>query len=259
MSIHLIPNADGSSSFKDDASGREVLRLTANNGANHDPATFVRVLDHFDGDVISDQWSAAQGTDGQGAIAAVVAGEAGGWVRLTCGDTTVVAESLSSLTRGLNWKANKGGLHFKTIVRPLTSVANVSYFVGFTDVLATTTLEDPMSLSGTTLTTTATDAVGFLFDTAADNDTWHCQGVKNGTDTALLNTGLAPAAATEQVLEIFLDTSGNATFLINGSVVGTVAAAVTATVALTPVITVMARTTTVKSLDADFVLVESLR
>jgi hypothetical protein len=50
--------------------------------------TYVRLFDDFLGDVIEDGWSAAQGTDAQGAIAAVVAGAAGGAVRLTSGDTT---------------------------------------------------------------------------------------------------------------------------------------------------------------------------
>lgn len=254
--LGLLPDASGNAAFRSNDVNLDVLNLTKEIGAFVDPENFVVFSDHFLGDVLADQWSGAKGTDAQAVVPTITAAN-GGWVRLTSGDTTTVAESLSSLTLGLNWKASNGGLYLKTKIKPVSSVADVSYFVGFTDVLATTTLEDPMSLSGTTLTTNATNAVGFLFDTAATNDYWHCQGVKADTDTALSNTGVGPSADTEQVLEIFVDSSGGAIFKIDGAVKATVANCVTASVALTPIICVMARTTTSKSIDADYVLVGS--
>lgn len=256
MSIIQRPNADGSSEFYSNTANKAVLRLDPDVGGFVDPSNYVQLSDHFLGDVISDQWSAAKGTDGQ-AVIATITSAVGGWLRLTSGDTTTVAESLSSLTQALNWSAEQGGLTLKVKIKPVSSVADVSYFIGFTDVLATTTLEDPMSLSGTTLTTNASNAVGFLFDTAATNDVWHCQGVKANTDTALTATSIAPTADTEQVLEIRVDSSGGAIFYIDGIQVASVGACVTASTALTPVVTVMARTTTSKSIDLDYVLVGS--
>lgn len=224
------------------------------NGADYCVKTAKKVVlfDDFLGDIITDDWSAAVGNDGQTVIATVNAGGNGGTLRLTSGDTTVVAESLSSLTHGLNWKAGNGGLVFEARVTPVTSIANVSYFIGLSDVLATTTLEEPMTLSTATWTTTATDAVGFVYDTAGTVPGFYCMAVKNNTDaTPIVNT--VPVVATATVLRIEVDSTGAATFYRDGVLLGTIAAAVTSTVALTPIITVMARTTTSKSLDVDYV------
>lgn len=261
MTIIQTQNTDGSASIIDNGatSYREIQRLDGERGAYTDPANFVSLEDDFLGDVIADQWSAAKGTDGQGVIATVVAGAANGVVRLTSGDTTTVAESLSSLTHGLNWKAGNGGLYMKTRVKAVSSVADVSICVGFTDVLATTTLEEPFSISGTTITSNATDAVCFVFDTAQTNDALHMQGVKNGTDTAISNSGVALSADEYVTLEIDVDSSGSATFYIDGVAYATVANAVTTTVALTPVVSIMARTTTSKSIDVDYIRVGQLR
>jgi len=222
---------------------------------------YVRLFDDFLGDVIADQWSAAQGTDGQGAIAAVVAGAAGGAVRLTCGDTVTVSESLSSLTHGLNWKANQGGLVFETKVTPGASVASVAYFIGLTDVLATTTLEEPATLATATITYNAADAVGFLFDTGATTDVFYGVGVKATTGIAFASAlaGSAPVASTAVTLKIEVSATGTATFYIDGVSIGSLANAVTATVALTPIISIMARTTATKTIDVDYIDLKALR
>lgn len=258
MSILEQNNSDGTRSYVSNVNGKTQLIIDELSGARFNTKQYIELYDDFLGDVLADQWSAAEGNDAQ-AIIATIDAQAGGVVRMTTGDTAVIAESAQSLTHGLNWKANQGGLYMYTRFKPITAVTTVSYFVGFTDVLATTTLEAPMSLSGTTLTTTATDAVGFLFDTDATNDTWHCQGVKNDTDTALTNTGIAPAADTWVDLEIKVDSTGGATFFINGALVATVANCVTATVALTPVVFAMARTTSSRSVDVDVIHVQAQR
>lgn len=231
---------------------------TALNGS-----TYVRLFDDFLGDAIDSRWSAAQGTDGQGAIAAVVAGSAGGAARLTAGDTTVVAESLSSLTHGLNWKANQGGLVFEAKVTPAPSgtVADVAYFIGFTDTLATTTLEEPATISSTTITYVADNAVGFLYDTGATTDVFYGVAVKATTGTAFASAvvGAAPVAATAITFKIELSATGDASFYADGTLLGTIANAVTATVALTPIVSVMANTTTVKTIDVDYIDVKALR
>ncbi len=217
-----------------------------------DSTAQVTLFDDFLGDVIADQWSAAKGSDAQAVIATINAASIGGTVRLTSGDSVVVAESSSSLTHALNWKAANGGLVFETKVTPVSSVANVAYFIGLTDVLATTTLEEPVTLSTTTFTSNATDCVGFVFDTAATTDVFYCIGVANDVDTSSVATS-APVADTAITLRIELSTAGGASFYVNGARVATIAAAVTASVALTPVIEVMARTTTSKSIDVDHV------
>lgn len=212
----------------------------------------VRFYDDFLGDLLDDSWSGAAGNDDL-AVAPTISAAVGGNVRLTTGDTTTVSESASSLTHGLNWKASNGGLVFEARIIPVSSVADVAYFVGLTDVLATTTLEVPMTLSGTTFTTNASNAVGFVYDTAATTDVWYGKGVKADTDSTTVTTTSAPVAATAQVLRIEVTSSGDAYFFIDGAPVGVSEDAVTATTALTPVVCAMARTTTSKSLDVDYI------
>jgi hypothetical protein len=130
-----------------------------------------------------------------------------------------------------------------------------------TDTLATTTLEIPIksAASANTLTSNSSNGFGFMFDTSMTDDTWWLTGVKADTDATHVNSTIAPVAATFQTLRIECDASGNATFFINRNRVGYVANAVTATTALTPVLSVMSRTTTSPTLDADYVYCSMLR
>lgn len=209
----------------------------------------------FFGDLIGDEWSAAAGNDAQAAVATVIPGATAGWIRLTSGDTTTVSESLSAITHGLNWKASNGGLELEVRFLPVSAVTTVAYFVGFTDTLATTTLEEPITLSGTTFTTNATDAVGFVYDTAATTDNWYAMGVKNGTDATAVDTGYAPTVGVD-ILRIAVNKDGDAYFYIDGVEVGVVEDAITPTVSITPIVSVMARTTTSRSVDVDYIAIK---
>lgn len=256
MTVIMQNNTDGSTSLVDNSvtGTPEIIRFDGNRGAMGF-ANYVQLFDDFLGDGIADQWSGAGGANSPAAAPAISAGIEGK-VRLTSGDATgTAADEGSTLSHELNWKANQGGLYLK-IRANLTSVADVAVNIGFTDVKG---LEEPFSISGTTITSNATDAVCFVFDTAQTNDTWHCQGVKNGTDTAISNSGVAPTAGAYQDFEIAIDTSGTATFWIDGVQVASVANAVTTTVALTPVVHIQPRTTTSKTADVDYVFVTAKR
>jgi hypothetical protein len=115
--------------------------------------------------------------------------------------------------------------------------------------------------SANTITTNATDGCGFMFDTSMTADTWWLVGVANNVDATAQNTALAPVADTYAIFRIELSTAGVATFYYNGTAVGTaMTGAVTATVALTPVIAGFNRTTTgTPTLTADWVYVSALR
>lgn len=218
----------------------------------------VRSFDHFTGDVIADQWSAAVGSDPQCVIAAIVAASAKGELLLTAGDSNDI-NGISCLTRALNYAPANGPLIFEAKVK-LASIASVACFIGLSDVLATTTKEETASLSGTTFTTAASDCVGFLFDTAATNDNWHILGVRGDTDVGGTNTGIAPVADTYQVLRIELTAAGVATFYIDGVSLGSLgtAAAPVCTIAtkLTESAYVNARTTATKNMTFDYIGVD---
>jgi lipoprotein-anchoring transpeptidase ErfK/SrfK len=211
-------------------------------------------MDDFLGDVIADQWSAAEGNDDLAVIAAINS-QPNGVVRQVTGDTVTLSESGVSLTHGLNWRASNGGLIFEARIIPITAVTTVCYFVGLTDTLATTTLELPATLSTTTITYVADNAVGWLYDTAATTDVFYGVGVKATSGIAFANAvvGSAPVADTAMTLRIEVTSSGAAEFFQDGVSKGTLANAVTSTTQLTPIVAAMARTTSSRTLDVDYI------
>ena len=201
------------------------------------------------------------GTTENSGTAALLVAKGNGVVTLVTGTTS---GNRSALTSGLNQKAEDGSLVFSAIVMNLTSVATRATFIGLTD---TVSLEMPIEISGTTLTTSATDAVGFVYDTDATTDVVYIQGVAADVDTALLsaqrqNRGGAtfvPTAGTYDEYRIEVNVDGDAYFYINGEYVGMQANAVTPTVLLTPIVIVEARTTAAQTVYADFVSCEAGR
>lgn len=248
MTIVQKPGDDGSTAFVDSMTGRELLFLNPRRGAGFNRRKFVRLEDDFLGDVIADQWNGTAAATGT-APAITITGN--GVVRLT----TATTNDNSVLAAELNWIPANGEIYMEAFVK-LASVTNIAVNIGFTDTKAN---EVPITISGTTITTNATDAAVFVFDTAQTNDFWHCQGVATDVDTAILNTGLAPVGATFYKFGVRIDTAGNAYFYIDDALVGTVGAAVTPSVALTPVIAQIDRTTTAKNVDVDYIIVTAVR
>lgn len=199
------------------------------------PSAASVVMDEdFLGDVVPDEWNFTEGTDSTTSDGAIVEG-VNGVFRLTAGDSAgTIAADGAQLNSALNWKASQGNLVFECRFK-LAAITTVAIYVGLTD---TKSLEGPVSLSGTTYTTNATDAVGVLFDTAATTDTWRLVGVANDVDATHVDTGLAPVADTYETWRIEVDTAGKATFYRNGAQIGSLSGAVTASVALTPVVVI---------------------
>ena len=216
----------------------------------------VVLFDDFLGDAIRSPWNYVEGTDTTTADGAVVAGAAGGVLRLTAGDSTgSMAADGAQLTSYLNWKAANGDLVFEARVK-LAVITDVSVFVGFTDLI---TLEAPIiaAASADTLTTNASDAVGFMFDTSMTTDKWWLTGVKADTDATAQNSTYAPVADTYETLRIELTAAGAVSFFRNGVQVGSLmTGAVTAATALTPTLSIFPRTAAAGCLlDIDYVYV----
>lgn len=221
---------------------------------------YVCLDDDFNGDALDDnKWNYVEGTDTATADGAIVEG-VNGVLRLTGGDSAgTVAADGSQLNGALNWKANQGDLLFLARVN-LASITGLSCFVGFTD---TKSLEAPIqsAASADTITTNATDAVGFMFDTSMTTDNWWLTGVANNVDATKQDSTYAPVAATYEWLGVTVSTAGVASFWRNGLQVGTtMTGAVTATVALTPTFIIWPRTAAAgKTMDIDSVHVSALR
>lgn len=245
--------------------GGDRLEFAA--GADLDFDGMILLFDEFLGDAVDARFSSAKGSDGSAAVAAINA-QVGGVARLASGAGAggTVAVNGSSLTHELNWKASQGGpgtgntdaIRLEARLK-VDAITNVQIFAGFTDTKADSTLEIPFSLSSDVLTSTATDAAGFLFDTGADIDHWHLCGVANDVDGTTVTTALAPVAATFVVLKIEISTAGLARFWINDQEVGQVASAVTTSVALTPILIVSALAAAQRNLDVDYLRVVGSR
>jgi hypothetical protein len=220
----------------------------------------IAIFDDFIGDAMDARWNIVEGTDSATSAESILAGGIGGVLRLTTGDAgTGLAADMIQLTQALQWQASNGDLVIE--VRAKLSAITVCYcFIGFTDV---TTLEAPIESAGSanTLTSNATDAVGFMFDTRMTDDNWWLVGVATNVDATHQNMGAAPVADTYATFRVEVSSAGVATFYYNGAQVGTaMTGAVTAAADLTPTIAV-SKTATAASMtmDNDYIHVSMLR
>lgn len=223
----------------------------------------LRVFDDFTGDVLADQWNALEGTDAATSSELILAGGIGGVVQITTGDAgTGLAADMAQLTQALQWQASNGGLVFQARFK-MSAITTCYAFLGFTDLA--TTLEAPIESAASvdTLTSNASDAVGFMFDTRMSTDNWWLVGVKADTDATAQNTGIAPTADTYAHFRIEVDILGNATFFYgttekNLTQIGSVmAGAITAATDLTPTVN-LSKTSVAASMtgELDLLLVE---
>ena len=219
----------------------------------------IALFDDFLGDLVRAEWALLSGSDAQAVDPAIIA-SIGGELRLTSGDVGGGDDAVDAcqLSSQLNWQASNGGLVMQARLA-MSAITNIAVFVGFTDV---NTLEFPIhsAASADTVTDNATDACGFLFDTAMDTDEWGLIGTKADTPTTFEASGVAPVIDTMEVLRVEVDSSGDMTAYLNGVIVGSGhASALTAATDLTPTIAVMSRTTVAHTLDVDYLLAEMNR
>jgi hypothetical protein len=222
-------------------------------GAQFYAPSFEKVVmfDDFLGDVIADQWGLLEGTDSGQTNAAILAGGIGGVLQITTGDAgTGLAADMAQIVQALQWQASNGNLVMEARLK-LSAITTCYVFIGFTDLAAT--LEAPIesAASANTLTSNASDAVGFMFDTRMTDDNWWLVGVKANTDATHQDTDLAPVADTYATFRVEVSATGEATFYYNGAQVGTAMAnAITAATDLTPTINV-SKTSVAASMTAD--------
>ena len=208
------------------------------------------VSDSFEDGTININWTLNKGSDAQAVNFANVAGDPG-YVRGVTGDAgTGTAADAVSITGPLSFAPATSEVFFAARVK-LSAITTVAFFIGLTDALAST-LEMPFTLSTTTFTSNATDAVGFLFDTAATTDTIRCCGVATDVDVAHYDSSLAPVADTYMNFAIKVDANGKAYFYINGTLITSIAACVTPATSLCPIVVGEARTTSTRNVDIDF-------
>lgn len=223
-------------------------------------SAMVELRDDFLGEEIDGyRWQSLIGTDAECQQAIVLADQVGGVVRLTTGDDAAATMAVNGvqLQSRLNWQASKGGMVWECRVA-LDAITAVALFVGLTDQVAA--LEMPFTLSGTTLTSNATNAVGVLFDTDATTDDWWLVGVAADVDATKQDAGVAPVAGTFETWRIELSTTGVALFYRNGVIIGSaMTGSVAGSAALTPFIAAFARGAASRNIDIDLLAVANQR
>lgn len=261
MGINLVQATTGNPavSFIDDLTSKNLLEIRAHGTLMNNLGSTSTLFDDFTGKAIAGSWGVVKGSDAATVNFAFNAA-VNGTVRATtgAGATTTMAVNGVQLDNALNWKANKGNLVFEASV-DMAAITTVALFVGFTNQVGT--LQMPVNGSGTAngLTYNATDCVGFLFDTTMTNANWFATGQANGVPSTAVNTGLPPVAATFDKLRIEIDVLGNAIFFLNSVQIGTLALAVTPTVALTPVVAGFRRAASSTTFDVDFIVCQQSR
>ncbi len=210
---------------------------------------------------------AIAGTTENSGSGAIVVAQEGGVAGIITGATS---GNRSQLTTGLNHLPSSGSVLVQWRVKNVTAITTRALFIGLTDTVA---LENPIEISGTTFTYNATDAVGFVFDTAATTDAWYVAGVASGSgQNALLSLNGENVVPTADVYENFmveLTPEGDAVFSYgkdDGSTttsglkeIARISSAVTPSVLLTPVALIETRTSGASTAYADALQIGSGR
>jgi hypothetical protein len=244
----------------------EMWHVLSEGGGRQSPnASMVRFFDDFVDyqpahTELDRAWILNAGADAQAVDPVQTAAEGGTMTLVTGNADGTTANDASQLVLAFPVQADSGGLYFETRLKIATAITAVSVYAGFTDA---TGLEEPVTNSADTLTTTASDAAGFLYDTDATTDQWWMAAVDGDTDdTGNAALGVAPVADTYQVLRAEVSADGaTIKFFINGVLVGTLsgAAGVSPDVNLYFTIIACATTTTSKTVTVDYVEVGHAR
>lgn len=225
-------------------------------------------FDDFLGKTISGQWNLQKGSDGATVNFANTAANLGGAAVGTMGANAGVSYATNGVQIDdgvLAWQANKGGLMMEARVKT-DALTSRAIFIGFTDQVAA--LEMPFTIAAAVLTSNASDAVGFLFDTAATAATVKLVGVANDVDDAVQDVGVAGlATAAYHLFRVEIDALGNTAFYIDGLPVGTLvagtnynmAAALRPSIPLSPVVAGFTRAAGTGTITLDWLRAQQTR
>ncbi len=245
--------------------GRNQLYIDTPDAVHQIPREVFSIFDDFLSQTIIEAdgpWIENSGGDTQAVDPAIVATAVGGQITLASGDADgVCSNDCSQIVSSIPVTADLGGVVFETRLHIDGAITTVSVCAGLTD---STSLEEPASIATATITTVLSDGVVFCFDSAATLKQWYAIGVDTNTDATgngAAGAASAPVADTFQVLRIELDADGvTARFYIDGVlVVRLTAAAATPTVNLFATVVVNSTTTTLKTVDIDYIYVGHTR
>lgn len=170
------------------------------------------------------------------------------------------------------WEVDEGQpLEFETRVK-MNAITGIGIYAGMSDANTEASGVNPIADEGGTLTTNATDAVGFMLDESAagtQETTWQAVGVQNDTDNTqdALDDGADVVADTWQVLRMELTraSSGTARYYIGkadeyggGKLVATKTSWYRSSIAMCPIIGADDRAVAT-NVDWDYIFVQAPR
>lgn len=125
-------------------------------------------------------------------------------------------------------------------------ITNTGIFIGFSDAINEANQECPIyrAHGDAAWTTTATDAVGLVFDPHQATPVVTAHAVKNNTDATPISSGVALVNTTFATFRVHLVDDGSkvkAVFYLDGTYIGEIADCITRTVAITPFVAVLTR------------------
>lgn len=243
-----------------DADGASPTDLAGDSGGR-----WTRFLDFFAGPSTEAEGPITlnSGSDAQAVDPAIDTAQAGGVWRLVTGnaDGTTAADASQLVWSDVPIQLDSmgGDLTLEARVRIKSAITTVSVFFGLTD---STSLEEPFTNASDSITSTATDGAGFLYDTGATTDTWWGVAVDTNTDdTGNASTGIAPVADTWQVLRMVVASDGaSVRFFVDGTLYLTLSGGGCGPdVVLYPTLIACATTTTSRTVDIDWIKAQGVR
>ncbi len=221
---------------------------------------YISLYDDFLNATLAPWWNGVVGTDPQCLAPGVAGSVQRGLMAMIAGDDaagTMATNGVVFNAGVVQWRADQKGLEITFRVY-MDAITNVAFFLGFTDTIA---LEMPFTLgAGDALTSNASNAVGVLFDTAADTDNWWLVGVANDVDATKQNLGVAPTANVFETFKLYVDAAGTARLFRNNVALGSdMSLAVTPSTLLTPVLAGFSRTTGTRLFACDFINMKAQR
>lgn len=202
---------------------------------------------------------AVKGDLGETDTGVVAISKANGWVRVSGNNEDGKGVSIGT---EICWSpALNGAIAMETRVEMAALTTRVVWF-GLCGTHADDVAE-PLTATGTTLTLTATDLCGFVFDSQLTATKWHMPykgGSTTGPTTSTnVESDVTPVAAEADVLRLEVFPDGRAKWIINGNVEQEVAGAVSTTALQSAFLAVFGTTTTAADADFDYFAFEANR
>lgn len=194
---------------------------------------------YYDNHFVEDNNTSYQWTEGHDSSSSTWSHSAtagGAMICTTSGSDT----DLGEFTNNVIWSCAKNCTMEARV--KLSSIADIVIVVGFADAAHANSNELAAEMTSAALVATrGTEVAVLIHDTNSSVDKFYYGAYKLGVIGTPVVTAIAPSTS-YQNLRVAMNTTGGATFYINGVRVGFLPTCVTSTVLLTPMVAFMART-----------------